>query len=518
MSSSISYSLNSFFNDSIKFSHNDTNEYINIYDITDTEWNFNSSTRTIHKQKSTETYNGLVSNTLYDTYNHSVCIKSTSSENNVDGVVLAFIFDEYDRPHTLSLLFQRGGDNYLVYKCAVIYNFKLPGEELICNFDNINSNTGWNDYPNGISVFIEKLEKEFNISVSQYGFDNTNIIDITTAKTEIESNKEFDFNIKLNEYSWGHYFINKIRYGYSNMRQSNSYFNKIFFLSNDMRIDNVLSSHVKISNESNNGISVKDDGVYSEKFRVSSSAYNALKKYSDGYYVSEAVMQVSNTRLNGLVDEGGGKYYVHKSHSFIRVNQPHSFNVGDFIYYDNRTDLYQLAVAKDDFDINIVGMVDYVYSSSSFEYVCSGFVETDLFTKSKNYVQGMPLYISDTTPGKVTQTQPEISKAVGYPIADIGLIISIERGIQYSSEAKIGDFKTSANDYNIRSDGFIKIKEGINYNISLVQKLINSMDSTFKNNYMSINTNDGTMSFVNTDQLYLFNNVIPGLNLFIKAF
>jgi hypothetical protein len=230
-------------------------------------------------------------------------------------------------------------------------------------------------------------------------------------------------------------------------------------------------------------------------------------------------MSIADKRLNGLEQPATGEYYVHKSHSFIDVTQAnHEFIIGDFIYYDNRTNLYQKAIAKDDFDINIVGMVSYIYDANKFEYVCSGLVETDLFTEDNGYVQGMPLYISDLHAGKVTQEQPDISKAVGYPIANIGLIISIERGIQYSQEAQIGDFKCSANDYNIRSDGYIKVAENIDFKMSTVHKLLDHVDQEFQDQYIIIDTINNILKFQNVDSLYDAQKVPVGLNLFVKAF
>lgn len=179
---------------------------------------------------------------------------------------------------------------------------------------------------------------------------------------------------------------------------------------------------------------------------------------------------------------------------------------------------YQLAAAIDDYDSNIVGMVTKVIDANTFEYMWSGFYATDIFNSSNGYTQGMPLYISEIDPGKVTQEQPDISKAVGYPVEDIGLIISIERGIQYNQEASIGDFKTSANTYNVRSDGFIRVVENVDYKQTLIERLINALDDTFKSTYMVFNDTEQTVRFINTDDLYISNSVPDGLNLFIKAF
>ena len=128
------------------------------------------------------------------------------------------------------------------------------------------------------------------------------------------------------------------------------------------------------------------------------------------------------------------------------------------------------------------------------------------------------IYISDINPGKVTQKQPDISKAVGYPVENIGLIISIERGIQYNQEATIGDFKISANTYDVRSDGFIRVAEGIEYKQALVERLLDSLNEEFINNYIVLDDTQNTLHFINIDELYTTNEVPFGLNLFIKAF
>ena len=219
-----------------------------------------------------------------------------------------------------------------------------------------------------------------------------------------------------------------------------------------------------------------------------------MVKKSNGYYVEG--LQISKETDNCLEKLFDGLY----------VRDYHPMNK------------YKLAAAIDDYDSNIVGMVTKVIDTNTFEYMWSGFYATDIFSSSNGYTQGMPLYISDINPGKVTQVQPDISKAVGYPVENIGLIISIERGIQYNQEASIGDFKTSANTYNVRSDGFIRVIENVDYKQSLVQKLIDSLDDEFKTSYMVFDNINNTVQFINTDNLILSNKVPEGLNLFIKAF
>lgn len=504
-------SLTELFENGIRFSHNGTNN--NMYNATEANaWYLDDALESFVQPKNTVTYNGFVTQNFYDCYEHTVRLCSTDSDIGVNGVIIGFAFDEYGYPHTLSAIIQRG-NNFGSFRFALYYNFYLPNQTLIANYALTNSNSGWSG--KSITLFITKDKNLVSASATAWDYNNT----VTSIEEAELLPFEHTLSIDLNDYSWGHFFNGKVRYGYSNISQAASSFGKIFFCSKDQHSAKQIFANVKVQDEPHNAIEINKNGLFVKEFIISPDENNALTQHENGYFVKATAMSIADKRLNGLEQPVTGEYYVHKSHSFIDVTQAnHGFIVGDFIYYDNRTNLYQKAIAKDDFDINIVGMVSYIYDTSKFEYVCSGFVETDLFNETNGYVQGMPLYISDTDPGKVTQEQPDISKAVGYPVADFGLIISIERGIQYSQEAQIGDFKYSANDYNIRSDGYIKVAENIDFKMSTVHKLLDHVDQDFKDQYIIIDTINNTLKFQNVDSLYDAQKVPVGLNLFVKAF
>ena len=504
-------SLEEIFLNGIKFSHYKTNN--NLYRPSDANaWRWDSTLNSFIQPENTDTYNGFITKDFYDKYKHTVRLISTNNDDDLNGIILGFVFDENGYPQTLSALIQKGVD-FGNYTFAIYYNYYLPEQTLIANYNLTNTTGGWSG--DHITLYATKSKNLLTVSATSWNYDNQ--LDNITDAADLPF--EHTFEIDLNDYSFGRFFKDKVRYGYSNQSQPYSYFDHVFFYSKDQRSSQDVFANVKIVENENNAIETSSDGLFVQKFLISQEPENALKQLEDGYFVKDIAMFVSNTRLNGLIHEGDSYYYVHKSHSFITVEQEyHEFIVGDFIYYDYRTDKYQKASAIDSFDINIVGMVSYVQDESNFEYVCSGFVETDLFNTEHQYVQGMPLYISDTEPGKVTQQQPDISKAVGYPVAEIGVIISIERGIQYGQEANIGDFKTSANDYNIRSDGFIKIKDNIEYKLSLVQKLVNTLDYDFLSTYTIVDYTNNRFQFKNSEQLYEYEGVVTGLNLFIKAF
>ena len=504
---SLGESLDEIFNNGIRFSHN-KNSWSNINNTSEANaWYWDNSLQSFVQPKNTTTFTGFVTQNFYDYYTHTVTLRSINTDSDDNGVVIGFVFDENGYPHTLSAICCRRGTN--VTDWALVYDYMLPDQQILFKAGNGTGGTipsgsgssGWNNYSNGITITVTK---------------NKNLITATCSNWNSTTlNENTKISIDLNNYSWGYLFQGPVRYGYCNHSQASSFFQNIDFVSLNQASANLLIASVKISKETGNAIVEKDDGIYAPAFVISPDDNNALVKKSNGYYVEG--LQISKETDNCLEKLSDGLYVRDQSNIKTVVQANHGFIVGDFIYY-HPMNKYQLAAAIDDYDSNIVGMVTKVIDINTFEYMWSGFYATDIFSSSNGYTQGMPLYISDINPGKVTQVQPDISKAVGYPVENIGLIISIERGIQYNQEASIGDFKTSANTYNVRSDGFIKVVENVDYKQSLMQKLIDSLDDEFKTSYMVFDNINNTVQFINTDNLILSNKVPEGLNLFIKAF
>ena len=504
---SLGESLDEIFNNGIRFSHN-RNSWNNINNTSEANaWYWDNSLQSFVQPKNTETFTGFVTQNFYDYYTHTVTLRSTNSDNDNNGVVIGFVFDEYGRPHTLSAICSRRDTN--IKDWALIYDYMLPDQQILFTSGNgINGtipggagSNGWNNFGSGITITVTKNKNLITATCSNW---NSTVL-----------NENTKISIDLNDYSWGYLFQGPVRYGYCNYSQAYSFFQNIDFVSLNQATTSLLIASVKISKETGNAIIEKNDGIYAPAFIISPDDNNALVKKSNGYYVEG--LQISKETDNCLKKLSDGLYVRDQSNTKTVTQTAHGFSIGDFIYY-HPINKYQLAAAIDDYDSNIVGMVTKIIDINTFEYMWSGFYATDIFNSSNGYTQGMPLYISDVDPGKVTQVQPDISKAVGYPVENIGLIISIERGIQYNQEASIGDFKTSANTYNVRSDGFIRIVEDVDYKQTLIERLINALDDTFKSTYMVFNDTEQTVRFINTDDLYISNSVPDGLNLFIKAF
>lgn len=505
---SIGETLSEIYQNGIRFSHN-SSSWSNLYSASEANaWYWDDSLQSFVQPENTSYFTGFVTQNFYDYYTHTVQLRSTDSDNDVNGVVIGFVFDENGNPHTLTALCERVGwtgiDNW-----ALVYDFYLPDQQILFKSGNgpggtaptNNGSSGWNKISNGITVQVTKFKNIITATCSNW---NSTVLNENTKIT-----------IDLNDYSWGHLFKGAVRYGYCNISQPDSFFQNISFLSDNSASTEKFLATVKVSKESNNIVNIKEDGIYVPDFIVSSDAGNALIKRETGYYVEN--LSVSEESGNALTKTDTGLYVRNHSNIKLVTQDEHGFSIGDFIYY-HPTDKYQLASAIDDYNSNIVGMITKIVDENNFEYQWAGFYETDLFTEEKGFTQGMPLYISDVEPGKVTQEQPDISKTVGYPVENIGIIISIERGIQYNQEASIGDFKISANTYNVRSDGFIRIVPDVEYKQSIVDSLLNTLDDEFKLSYIALDSTRQTMSFVNTEDLYIIQQVPVGLNLFIKAF
>ena len=503
---SLGETLEQIYQDGIKFSHK-SNSWSNVNSATEANaWYWDDTKQSFVQPKNTATFTGFVTQNFYDYYTHTATLRSTDTDNDVNGLVIGFVFDENNHPHTLSIVVNK--QDGIANSWKMIYDYMLPDEQMLFNIGNNPgggvqpsgySSKGWNGISNGITVQVTKYKNLVTAICSNWNSKDLN------ENTKI--------SIDLNDYSWGYLFQGPVRYGYCNFSQAYSFFQDIEFISKNQATSSSLVASVKISEEDNNGIVEKKDGIYYEKFNISKENGNILQKHTDGYFVQGPSKQLDNAIE--LLDDG---YYV-RTHSNIKTVTKinHGFEIGDFIFY-HPNDGYKKAAAIDSYDSNIVGMVTRIIDENTFEYMWSGFYKTDIFTEENGYVQGLPMYISDTEPGHVVQEQPDISKTVGYPIENIGLIISIERGIQYNQEASIGDFKTSANTYNVRSDGFIRVVEDVDYKQTLIERLLNALDDTFKSTYMVFNDTEQTVRFINTDDLYDVNLVPEGLNLFIKAF
>lgn len=245
--------LKTMYDSGMRISHNKTS-WSNQYNPSEaTSWYFDDTLGSFVQPLNTETYTGFVSTVKYKTYVHRATLKSTNGDNDGIGLIIAFAFDSTGNPNTLSVVLNPGGESHVGnWRYALVYNKSLPNEQVLFTQGNqpggtVPSNApsgGWNNAT--IRVEVNKTANTIICATSNY---NTNEINANTL-----------IKIDLDDYAWGKLFREKVQYGYSTQSQPYSFFQDIYFSGKGP-----LTAEVNVSNEADNALEVKDDGLYVKK-------------------------------------------------------------------------------------------------------------------------------------------------------------------------------------------------------------------------------------------------------------
>lgn len=241
--------LETMYNTGTVFSHYNT--WNNVYNTSEAKaWYYDKSLGTFVQPQNTTTFTGFVSTVKYRTYTHRATLKSTASDNDGIGLVIAYALDEYNRPHTLSVVINKGGEGHVGgYYYALVYDKNLPDEKVLFTKGNKSGGTipgnhnvsGWNS--NTITLEVNKAGATVTCAASDYGSTTIN------QKTLIE--------INLDDYAWGYLFRDKVQYGYCTQSQPYSYFQNIYFSGKGP-----IQASVIVSPDEGNIIEIRDNGLY----------------------------------------------------------------------------------------------------------------------------------------------------------------------------------------------------------------------------------------------------------------
>ena len=207
-------------------------------------WYFDSNLGSFVQPLNTATFTGFVSDIKYRTYTHRATLRSDDGDNDANGLVIAYTKDDDGNPHTLSCIINKGGESHAgAFYYALVYNRNLSGEQIvkIGTMSSGHSSGGWSG--NYITMEVAKAGNAVECSISNW---NSLIINPGTV-----------INIDLNDYSWGHYFTDKVQYGYCNQSQAGSYFTNIHFEGKGP-----LKANAIISSAEGNGLELREDGLY----------------------------------------------------------------------------------------------------------------------------------------------------------------------------------------------------------------------------------------------------------------
>ena len=225
------------------FSHNGGTN--NIYSASEANaWYFDESLDSFVQPLNTSTFTGFVSSVKYRTYTHRATLRSSASDNDANGLVIAYVIDENGYPHTLSCIVNKGRESHAGnFTYAIVYNRELNGEQIVKTGTMSSGHTTGAWGGNYITMEVSKAANAIECSISDWG--------------SLDINLNTVINIDLNDYSWGQYFTGRVQYGYCNQSQPNSYFTDIYFSGKGP-----LKADVLISEKENNMIQVLEDGLY----------------------------------------------------------------------------------------------------------------------------------------------------------------------------------------------------------------------------------------------------------------
>lgn len=212
------------FNTWTKFSH--LNGVDNAVSSELSAWTYDSTKDTIVQPQNTTSYCGFVSPNTYSSYDITVRLYSTGSDDDTIGLVAAFATDSSGKQHTLSFLRSPGGTS-AKWVCKVDYcTFAMTQTSYNqitladkSNTINLSSTSSWNTSTIGIGTVVN-MKRDGNVFTAKCSQFNSLTLDDNTTIT-----------IDLDELSSTYPVLNNFKgsasWGYSTFSQPNSMYENI---------------------------------------------------------------------------------------------------------------------------------------------------------------------------------------------------------------------------------------------------------------------------------------------------
>lgn len=116
---------------------------------------------------------------------------------------------------------------------------------------------------------------------------------------------------------------------------------------------------------------------------------------------------------------------IMQTNKLIEITQPnHFFQVGDALYYNVKKQMFGRAIAVNNIESEVCGVVSEVQDKDTFTLIAKGKISTTRY----NFNNGAQLYLSEVYPGKLVSIEPRnVLKQVAIQIEN-GIEIDIKRG------------------------------------------------------------------------------------------
>ena len=201
---------------------NGTKQRFKESSITETNlWKYSADLSAIYMSANDEDFCVIVNTPLpTSSYNLSSIVYSTNTDNDVIGLVIGYIKDNYNKPHTLSYLISLKGQNSFTFNndnTAIVYDYGMSSELVLKN-KNINTNDYkfWNEIGNGIKISVNKNNNQIRCFISEWNSpeipNQNSILELDTEELDITKA-----------------FTGSVCTGYCTRSQENTYFTNTVF-------------------------------------------------------------------------------------------------------------------------------------------------------------------------------------------------------------------------------------------------------------------------------------------------
>lgn len=143
-----------------------------------------------------------------------------------------------------------------------------------------------------------------------------------------------------------------------------------------------------------------------------------MERYNSTIYKNPQDQHIFDLSQLGTLIYAGGS---------VRIDQDnHFFQIGDVLYYNIKEKKFAKAVAVNNIESEVCGIVSEVINKDAFVVLSEGLLETDKYT----FNEGTELFLSDAHPGKLVSIPPSnIIKQIAIQATN-GIIVDIQRGFR----------------------------------------------------------------------------------------
>lgn len=196
-------SFQEIFNTWERFSHIHSNEAQPASASDMAAWQYSAANDSIVQPNNTPTLTGFVSDEMVDEYNHEVILRSTQTDDDAIGLVIAFTTDDVGREHHLTVYVRKNiGNHYAGTSVqdvnthyALCYNYHRSDKKLLVDGSSTtglgpyvdSAQGGWSKYPLGVRIRVERRGDIIKVWRSAWSTTSNALVPSTLLELDLRS-------------------------------------------------------------------------------------------------------------------------------------------------------------------------------------------------------------------------------------------------------------------------------------------------------------------------------------------